>query len=675
MVRPSAERPWWPRPLLLALVLAAAGASPPASRAGDGEAREADVAAAVFPLAALDGSAIDFDAQAPCHVIAFLGVGCPVARQYGARLEEIARDHAGRGVRVIGVDANRQDSSAEFAAAAREMGITFPLAMDPGQATARALGAVRTGGVVVLDRLGRIAYAGRVDDQFAPGVAKPEAGSRELLAALDDILAGRPVALPRTEAVGCLITFDRAATADAASAPTFAGDVLPMLQAHCMECHRSGEIGPFDVSTLDEVSGWAAMMLETMEQGRMPPWHASAEHGAFKNERHLPAGAIDLFRRWIDAGMPAGDAAAAPAAPAFVDGWRLPAAPDIVAPLGKRPYRVPASGTVDYQYFVADPHVEEETWVRAAQVIPGAPSVVHHAIVFARPENLGDFRGLGLVSAYVPGQRATTLPPGHARRIPARSKFVFQMHYTPDGRERDDLTTIGLVTIPREEVTHEVMTLAALDQDFEIPPHAAAHPVRAELSRWPAGSSLLAVSPHMHVRGRAFEIRARRAGGTETLLSVPRYDFNWQHTYEFTEPVPLDGIEAIEIEAVFDNSSGNPVNPAPEETVMWGDQTWEEMALAFVEIASPLAPAAAAATTTVADGARPPSPGDEPGREALERADDFLRRFDADGDGAVVRTEASRIVRDYSFGILDEDGDGRVTRDEAARKMRSRRGR
>lgn len=634
-----------------------------------GVAHAEGLAAEAFPLEAVDGSRIAFDPATRCHVIAFLGVGCPVARQYAGRLAEIASRYADRDVRVIGVDSNRQDTAEEFVAAAHEMGVTFPLVLDKGQRIARQLGATRTGGVVVLDALGAVAYAGRIDDQFTPGLARPAATRHDLVAAIDDLLAGRPVAMPRTEPVGCLITFDRDVRNTEASAPTFHREILPLLHDHCMECHRAGEIGPFDVSTVDEVRGWAEMMLETMEQGRMPPWHAAAGHGDFKNARQLPDDAITLFRRWIDAGMPAGDEAEAPASPAFVDGWRLPHEPDAVVPHGRRPYAVPASGTVDYQYFVADPHLDEETWISAAQVVPGVPSVVHHAIVFTRPENLADFRGLGFLTAYVPGQRATTFPPGHARRIPARSKFVFQMHYTPDGREREDLTRVGLVRIPREEVTHEVITLAAVEQDFEIPPNDAAYPVQARLKGFTKGSTLLAVSPHMHLRGKSFELRARRGERSELLLSVPRYDFNWQHTYDFATPIPLDDVDALEIVAVFDNSAGNPVNPSPDETVMWGEQTWEEMALAFFEIARPLV---AKAEPTPAGPSGKTEPEDS---VAAARAESFLERFDTNHDGVVVRTEASRIVRDYSFKILDADGDGQITRDEAVRAMRGRRGR
>jgi hypothetical protein len=226
--------------------------------------------------------------------------------------------------------------------------------------------------------------------------------------------------------------------------------------------------------------------------------------------------------------------------------------------------------------------------------------------------------------------------------------------------------------MPREEVTHEVVTLAAIDQDFEIPPHAANHEVRSELKGFSKGSTLLTVSPHMHLRGKAFEVRARRGSETETLLVVPHYDFNWQHTYEFSEPLPLDGVDALEIVARFDNSAANPTNPDPAETVMWGEQTWEEIALAFFEIAKPLV----AAEEVAAEEAAPAvaATGAEPEDSvAAARADSFLARFDADHDGVVVRTEASRIVRDYSFSILDADGDGRITRDEASRAMRARR--
>ncbi|NBV44723.1 MAG: alkyl hydroperoxide reductase [Planctomycetia bacterium] len=609
-------------------------------------------------------------------VLGFLGAECPVARQYAERLGDIADRYADRGIVVVGIDANRQDTDEEIVALGRDLGLRYPLLRDAGQKIARHVGATRTGGVALVDAAGTVVYAGRVDDQFAPGVSRPAATTHELTDAIDAVLAGRPVVEARTAAAGCLIAFDRAA-ATATDAPTFTATIAPLLQQHCLECHRPGEIGPFAVLDYEEVRGWADMMVEVMEQGRMPPWHASPEHGRFANARVLPAGTIDLFRRWIEAGHPHGDPAALPPVPEFAGGWRLPQPPDLVVPMAAAPFTVPASGTVEYQYFVADPALPEETWVAAAQVVPGAAAVVHHALVFARPESLADFRGTGLVSAYVPGQRATTFPPGHARRVPRGATFVFQMHYTPNGRAVDDLTRLGLVTMPAAEVTHEVLTLAALEQDFEIPPGAAAHEVRGRLERWPTGGHLLAVSPHMHVRGKAFRVEVVRGSERTILLDVPRYDFNWQHTYELAAPLPLDDVDEVEIVAVFDNSPANPVNPAPQETVMWGDQTWEEMALAFFEVAAPRGAVDAA-------GKRQRRTNDTAGRaddtsrdtdeKAEARASAFLARFDTDRDGAVTRAEGSRIIRDFAFSSLDADGDGRITRAEMVTAAGRRKG-
>lgn len=645
-------RRWFP-PAAVASAVAALGVV-----IGSMGASAAPLPEGLLPKKTVTGAALELPPRPRGLVLGFLGAECPVARQYAVRLGEIAASQADRGIVVLGVDSNSQDTDADIATMCAELGVVVPVVRDDGQRIARHVGARRTGGVVLLDAAGQVIYSGRVDDQFSPGLVRPAATSHDLVAAIDDFVAGRPVAVPATEAVGCLIAFDRPVQA-VADAPTFATTIAPLLHQHCLECHRPGEIGPFAVTDYEEVKGWADMMVEVMEQGRMPPWHAHPDHGSFSNARQLPPGTIDLFRRWIEAGSPPGDMTLVPPAPSFVDGWRLPRTPDLIVPMAEFPFHVPASGTVEYQYFVADPGIDEETWVGATQVVPGAAAVVHHALVFARPESLADFRGTGLISAYVPGQRSTVFPTGYARRLPKKAKFVFQMHYTPTGRATDDLTRIGLLTLPADDVTHEVITLAALEQDFEIPPGAAAHEVRGTLGRWPVGSRLLAITPHMHLRGKAFRVEAVRPEGRTILLDVPRYDFNWQHSYELTESLALDDVERIEIVAVFDNSSGNPVNPAPHDTVMWGDQTWEEMALCFFEVAAPRS-----GDTVRWQEGHTRADGADASARAEARADAFFSRFDADHDGAVTRAEGSRIVRDFAFSTLDADEDGRITREE-----------
>ena len=192
---------------------------------------------------------------------------------------------------------------------------------------------------------------------------------------------------------------------------------------------------------------------------------------------------------------------------------------------------VPADGTVEYQYFVVDPGFKEDKWITAAEILPGERSVLHHSIVFVRPPDGAEFRGIGWLAAYVPGQGAPTYNPKFGRKVPAGSKLVYQQHYTPTGKEKSDTTTIGLIFGDEEQIENEVSTLIAVDQEFVIPPGAANHKVNAQFPWIPSQGNLLGFSPHMHYRGKSFQLTANMNGQEEILLNVPEYDFNWQHIY------------------------------------------------------------------------------------------------------------------------------------------------
>lgn len=637
----------------------------------------------LLPRQTVQGESYQLDDSVKFNVLVFLGVECPVARQYGAKLPPLAERYTSQPIQFIGINSNPQDSAQEFAQFQDELKIAFPMLKDESQQVARFFSVTRTAEVVVVDRVGKIHYRGRIDDQYSPGVTRGETTSHDLRDALDALVAGLPVPLAETPPVGCVITY-RKVTADNPTV-TFTRDVAPLLWSQCYECHRSGEIGPFDISNYDDLLGWGEMLVEVMEQKRMPPWHASPEYGSFKNERVLPAGSIDLIRRWIDEGMPYGDASDLPALPTYTEGWRLPREPDLVVEMRDRPFRVPADETVDYQYFVVDPGITEDRWISASQIIPGAPSVVHHSIVFVRPPEMDEFIGIGWLNAYVPGQVPVEYPPGYARKIPAGSRLVFQMHYTPSGVEQLDTTKIGLVFMDESEVTHQVFTSVAIDQDFEIPPHAESHTVTAEMQRFPKFGQLLAISPHMHLRGKSFEVFGHRGEQTQTILKVPHYDFNWQHTYEYRSPISLRELDSISISATFDNSKKNPFNPNPDDYVMWGDQTWEEMTLGYFDIAIPIQnPSAVSPSVQHPVSTSTAANADEESREALrpttllgsgkkslmnqeaaERyADSFLSKYDANQDGQLTMREVPNVFRDYGFWLVDTNRDGHVSREE-----------
>ena len=633
-------------------------------------------------ITTLDGQKIGFGKTDSITVLAFLGNECPVARAYAQRLEEMAKHYSVNGVRFVGINSNPHDSESEMRQFASDLSLSFPFAKDADQTIAKRFQATRTAEVVVLDRNCKIAYRGRIDDQFSPGIKRSAPSRLDLQIALEEMLAKKPVSIPSTPPVGCLITFLQAPTQKTDF--TYCKTIAPILYANCLECHRTGEIGPFDISNYDEVLGWADMLVEVIEQKRMPPWHANPQHSSFKNARQMPAKSLETIQEWIAAGMPYGNAADLPTKPTFLDGWRLPKKPDQVVSMREQPYRVPANGSVDYQYFVVDPGIHEDKWITAAQVIPGCPEVVHHAIVFIRPPDGESFTGIGWLTAFVPGQRATEFPLGYARRVPAGSKLVFQMHYTPNGKEQFDQTIIGLNFTDEPTVTHEVFTLAGIDQEFEIPPNTATHAVDASVSWLPKDGILLAAMPHMHLRGKAFQVRTRKGDEEQTVLDVPNYDFNWQHTYEWSEPLLLKDIDRLSFTATFDNSPKNPFNPNPNEYVMWGDQTWEEMAVAFFEVARPRSPGGTDTTGRITKAGRSASSKKRTDdavtvaatdAKDAKFADEFLVRFDSNHDGVVLKSEVSRIVRDYSFRLMDRDNDGKLTRDELMDSSRSRRGR
>jgi hypothetical protein len=268
-------------------------------------------------------------------------------------------------------------------------------------------------------------------------------------------------------------------------------------------------------------------------------------------------------------------------------------------------------------------------------------------------------RGIGWLTAYVPGQRIVPLPAGHARRVPAGSKIVFQMHYTTNGRETDDVTQIGLLFAAPTDVTHAAITLIGIEQGFEIPPHTNNHEVRAEVNWFPKDGHLLGIAPHMHYRGKSFRLFADRGAEASTLLSVPRYDFNWQHTYELAEPLPLADVDRLWFTAAFDNSTENPFNPDPGQWVTWGDQTWEEMAVAFFEVSEPLMRHKQPQFARKRDQS---DPDRERKIEAyIERA---FKKMDRDGDGRIEKTETPIVVRQFSFREFDLDGDDIATREE-----------
>lgn len=527
-------------------------------------------------------------------VIAFLGTQCPLAKQYTQRIASMESEFRDKGIRFIAVDSNVQDSLAEMAAHARRFELQIPFLKDPDQRVADLCGASRTPEVCVLDAKRILRYRGRIDDQYGIGYAKDQPTKNELRGAIEAIVRGEPVLVASAAASGCLIgrSIKSSSTASSDSESiTYSEHIAPILQTRCVACHREGDIGPMDLSSYDDASAWADMIVEVTQDRRMPPWHANPEHGHFSNDRRLTEREVQWIADWARNGAPRGDAAKEPAKLTFTEGWLLPEQPDLVVPMADKPYKIPAQGEVRYQYFVTDLKNESELWFRGMEVVPGNREVVHHILIFAREKGsrrreLGGERSF--LAGYVPGTRAEMMPPGYAKRIPPNSQLIFQVHYTPNGSPQEDLSKVGFVVADPSTVTNEVLTSSALNPRFRIPPGDADYRTTAMLPERLPECELLAMSPHMHVRGKSFRYTLVSPDKSrEVLLDVPNYDFNWQTEYRLAEKRSLPKGCRIFCEAVFDNSENNLNNPDPKSWVTWGDQTYEEMMIGYFHYAVP----------------------------------------------------------------------------------------
>ncbi len=522
-------------------------------------------------------------------VIAVLGTECPLAKLYGVRLGALADQYAKRGVTFLGLNANRQDTLAEIAAYAKAHDVTFPVLKDQPQKSdglevVDRLGAQRTPEVFVLDEKRVVRYHGRIDDQYAPGIVRPEPTRRDLAEAIDELLAGNDVSQPTTPVIGCHIGREPKVAKKTDAEVTYCNQIARLMNERCVNCHRPGEIAPFSLTSYDDAVSWAETIREVVNDKRMPPWLAGPDSVAFANDVHMSDSDKQLIHDWIDAGCPEGDRSRMPEPPQFTEGWQIPE-PDEIFYISDKPYNVPAEGEVKYQYFVVDPKWTEDKWVQFAEARPDNRAVVHHIVVLFKSGDIAA-RGLGggatggLVG-YAPGMPPSKYPDGTALKVPAGSKIIFQLHYTPNGRATTDRSYVGFKYIDADKVTTRMQGGVVGNREFRIPPGASNHEVVSEVTA-PVDMKLLTLTPHMHLRGRSFRYEAVYPDGRrQVLLDVPRWDFNWQLRYDLAEPVILPKGTRLICTAHFNNSESNPSNPDPTSEVRWGDQTWEEMMLGY----------------------------------------------------------------------------------------------
>jgi hypothetical protein len=370
---------------------------------------------------------------------------------------------------------------------------------------------------------------------------------------------------------------------------TYAKQVSRIVQDKCQTCHHPGTAAPFTLATYEDVLKRADTIREVVTEKRMPPWHADPRYGKFRNERRLTAEETDALLAWLDNGRQFGDKKDLPEPRTYEDGWVI-GKPDLILELPEE-QTIPASGVVPYQYFRTTTNFKEDVWIQAAEGRPGNRGIVHHIVVsIASPRSKNQQgpanRSFGedILVGEAPGDIPLVLPPGVAKRLPAGADLIWQMHYTPNGKEGKDRSQLGLIFYKEKEPPKRVaQTLGITNGGFAIPPGANNHLVESEWV-FRRDALLLSFMPHMHLRGKDFEYRAEYPDGRkETILSVPHYDFAWQTQYRLAAPLLLPKGTKIHCTAHFDNSADNPANPDPKKEVTWGEQTWEEMMIGWID--------------------------------------------------------------------------------------------
>lgn len=460
------------------------------------------------------------------------------------------------------------DQRKEVTERLRRAEVQLPVLMDESQMVAKSLGVEAIGEVLVIDpdtlailHRGTVAsLAGALEELDEQGAISASSGAKTVGAKIQ------------------YAAFDQI---------SYAKDIAPILERNCVSCHHDGAIGPWSMSSHAMVRGWSPMMREVVMTRRMPPGQIDNHVGkSFQDIAGLTVTEKQKLIQWIDEGAPKDEGADPLEALTFNDPKFILGEPDIV--LDVPPQTIPATGVIDYRYVPVTLNLDRDVWISGMEFVPGDRQVLHHVIAYLsspadksaaeEAENQGENLG-----GFAPGRQPDAFGDSSGRLIPAGSNLLLQMHYTTSGRETVDATQIGLF-LHDAPPTYVMSGGVAGQRRFIIPPGAKEHKLRGE-QVIEKDAYLYQMTPHMHFRGKYMSYTAEYPdGSTELLLSVPKYDFNWQFSYRMDEPLFLPAGSKLIAEGAMDNSDRNLGNPDPTRPVFFGLQTMHEMFFGFTTL-------------------------------------------------------------------------------------------
>jgi hypothetical protein len=434
---------------------------------------------------------------------------------------------------------------------------------------------------------------------------------------------------------------------------TYNKDIAPIMQASCQECHHPGTVAPMSLMTFEEARPWIKSIQKAVSEEVMPPFHAVADRGVFKNDIRLDDASREKLLTWISQGAAEGDPKDHPPALKFESEWQI-GEPDMIFRL-PAPYTVSKDTEDEYKYFDIVTDLPEDVWLQAIECKADNKDVVHHII--ATP-----------VGGWAPGTPPSIFEPPYGRLLKKGQVINVQMHYhNTTGKDQVDQSMIG-VKFAKYPVEKQVRVEGIADWRFSIPPNTENHPVSASFEM-EHDAHIKGLMPHMHLRGKDMKIMAKYPDGREeTLLWVPKYDFNWQMVYEFAKPVAAPKGTKILVDAHFDNSKNNPDNPNPEATVKPGQPTTAEMMIGWMHYTLDEENIAAGKLIDY-DRRRGGNRRGGGGRGIDIVA--IVKASDKNGDGKLTEDEAPEQMKQF-FSLIDTDGDGAITAEEAQAAQRAR---
>ncbi len=542
------------------------------------------------------------------RVFVFFTGDCPIAQSYMPTLNRFAlgwnappsktaTELATTGkVTLTAIWADATTRPADVAKFCKDYDLKFPVMLDRDGELGRRFRPTHVPEAFVLDSEGRVVYRGRIDDTYPDlGQRRQHPTTNDLADAVAALLAGKPIAQARTEPVGCVYE-SLPDDATGKSKVTYTRDIAPILFANCVVCHRPGEVAPFGLLTYQDAAKRARQITRVVGRRIMPPWMPAQSHGEFENQRTLTDRQIALLKTWADSGRAEGDAADLPTLPQFSTGWRL-GKPDMVLEMPGE-FEIHADGPDIFQNFVIPIDIPTDKLVAAADFIPGNPKVVHHSLLYldathiarkldaATPE-LGypsfggpGFQPTGSIGGWSPGKMPRRLPDGLGRYLRKGSDLVMQIHYHPDGKRETDRSKVGVYFVDKPKGAAGAVWASAFNHD--IKPGDNDYHVTASYTLI-GDVRLLSIVPHMHLLGQSIRATAVLPDGTRReLIDVPHWNYNWQDEYFLAQPLKLPKGTRLEVEAVYDNSTDNPLNPSnPPKEVFWGEGTTDEMLYCF----------------------------------------------------------------------------------------------